>query len=201
MPRLFVIPARDEATALILRRGPSQWCHLIQWDTRRDRFSHGAWIKGRLYENKCDISPDGRLFLYFIHQGRRIGTEFTDAWTAISRVPWLKALVAWPQATTYGGGGRFVDNRSLALRGVLKRPLDGFSLRGLHIVEADTPLHRSMNDIPGADWCGRDHRDYIIYSRGGQLFRRKKKIDMLIADFTELRPDPQPAPEWASRLL
>ena len=35
MARLFVITARDEPTAVILRRGPSDWYHVIQWHTRR----------------------------------------------------------------------------------------------------------------------------------------------------------------------
>jgi hypothetical protein len=50
MTRLFVITARDEPTAVILRRGPSDWYHVIQWHTCRDAFVHGAWFKGRIYE-------------------------------------------------------------------------------------------------------------------------------------------------------
>src|SRR5262249_56160910 len=153
MARLFVIAAKSEATAVILRRGRferSTWYHVIHWDTRRDRFVHGAWMKGRIYEEKCDVSPDGRLLVYFVHQGSRGGTDFTHAWTAISRVPWLQALVLWPQGTTYGGGGRFIDNRSLALRGVLDSPLEEFPLRGICIVDGDTPLHHSMDHMPGA---------------------------------------------------
>src|SRR3954468_5070913 len=174
MPKLFVIPAREETTAVILRRGPSEWYHVIQWDMRRDRFAHGAWLKGRIYEEKCDISPDGRLFVYFVHQGSRAGTQFTHAWTAISHVPWLEALVVWPQGTTYGGGGRFIDNQSLALRGVLHPALDEFPLRGVRIVKADAEEHHPTDDVPGADWCGRDRDDQIIFARAGRLFRRVK---------------------------
>src|SRR5262249_27737866 len=201
MPRLFVIPARSHPTAVILRRGPSAWYHVIQWNTRRDQFVHGAWIKGRIYEENCDVSPDGRLLVYCVHQARRFRTAFTHAWTAISRVPWLQALVAWPQGTTYGGGGRFIDNRSLALRGILNPPLEDFPLRGVQIVDGDTPLHDPTDDVPGADWCGRDHDDQVIFSRAGQLFRRTKGNDTLVEDFTELSPDPQPAPDWAGRPL
>jgi hypothetical protein len=201
MVKLFVISARDEETAVIIRRGPSRWYHLIQWDTRRDRFSHGAWIKGRIDGEKCDLSPDGRLLIYFVVKGDHIGTKFTHAWTAVSRMPWLKALVVWPQGTTYGGGGRFVDNRSVALSGVWKPPLDDFPLGALRVVVADTPLHRSTNEIPEADWCGHDHRGRVVYSIGGRLYRRQKSDDKLIGDFTELEPDPQPAPEWAGRQL
>ena len=158
-------------------------------------------MKGRIYEEKCDVSPDGRLFVYFVHQGSRGRTKFTHVWTAISRVPWLKALVLWPQGTTYYGGGRFVNNRSLALRGVFNPPLDDFPLRGVRIVDGDTPEHQSTDEVPGADWCGRDHNDQIIFSRAGQLFRRVKRTDTVVADFTELSPNPEVAPEWAGRPL
>lgn len=200
MAKLFVIPAKNEFSAIILRRGPSAWHHVIQWDTRRDRFVHGAWIKGRIYEEKCDISPDGQLFLYFVHQGSRHQTQFTHAWTAISRVPWLHALVVWPQGTTYGGGGRFVDNRSVMLS-VYQPALDDFPVRGLRIIPGNPDMHRSTEEVPDSDWCGRDQNEQIIFSRGGQLFRRTKRSDRLIADFTDLEPNPQPAPDWATRSL
>lgn len=38
MARWFVIPAKHQLTAVILRRGPSQRYHVIQWHTRRDEF-------------------------------------------------------------------------------------------------------------------------------------------------------------------
>lgn len=197
MVRLFVIPAKQESVAVIFRRGPSRWCHVIQWDTRHDRFEHGAWIKGRIYEDKCDISPDGRLLVCFVMKGNRFGSQFKGAWTAVSRTPWLRALIVWPQGTTYGGGGRFVDNRTLALRGVTYPPIKEFPLRGLCAVHAYTEPHVSTKEVPGTDWCGRDHAGRLIFTRGGQLFRRVKANDILIADFTDLVPNPQPAPEWA----
>jgi hypothetical protein len=202
--RLFVIPARDAAVAVILRRGPARWYHVIKWETDRDVFTQGAWIKARIYENKCDVSPDGRLLLYFVHQGSRAGTEFTDSWTAISRVPWLNALAVWPQGTTYGGGGRFVDNRRVALRGVGHEPLrlySDYSLRGIEIVNESAELHQASGEIADVDWCGKDHKGATIYSLGGQLFRRGRKSDQLLADFTDVKPDPQPAPDWATRPL
>jgi hypothetical protein len=200
MARLFVIPARDEPTAVILRRGPSDWYHLIQWHTRRDAFVHGAWFKGRIYEEKCDLSPDGRLFLYFALKGSRADTEFTHAWTAISRPPWLHALVLWPHATTYGGGGRFVDNRTLIVRGSGETHKD-FPLRGLRVAHGDAPLQLSTGEVPDTDWCGRDQRGAFVFTRGGQLFRRKRSTEKLLADFTNLKPTPQPAPEWTTRPL
>ncbi|MBR9802690.1 MAG: hypothetical protein ACE37I_15980 [Rubinisphaera brasiliensis] len=200
MAKLFVIPARDEPMAVILRRGPSAWYHVIQWDMRRDLFVHGAWFKGRIYEEKCDVSPDGRLFVYFVHQGSRHGTQFTHAWTAISRVPWLKALAVWPQKMTYGGGGRFSDNRSLTVR-ALDPALEEFPSRGVRLLNEEAPEHGSSDEVPGADWCGRDHQDRVIFTRADRLYRREKRTDTLIADFTDLTPNPQPAPDWAARPL
>ncbi|MEX2141455.1 MAG: hypothetical protein WD894_19470 [Pirellulales bacterium] len=201
MVKLFVIPARDEPTAIILRRGPSDWYHLIQWHTRRDAFAQGAWFKGRIYGEKCDLSPDGRLLVHFVLKGSRSGTAFSHAWTAVSRPPWLHALVLWPQGTTYGGGGRFVDNRTLHLRGIVDPPHKDFPLRGLTAANGDAPLHASTDEVPGADWCGWDHRGSIVFTRGGQLFRRVGSKDKLLAHFTDLVPKPEPPPDWATRPL
>lgn len=201
MVKLFVIFAKSESTAVIIRRGPSRWHHVIQWDTNRDVFTNGAWFKGRIYEDKCDLSPDGKLFLYFVLQGSRAGTEFTHAWTAISRTPWMHALALWPQGTTYGGGGRFLDSKTLTLRGVFGTTLEDFPLAGLRILRREAPLQVKSNDVPDSDWCGRDQGGQIVFSRSGQLYRRDKKSDKMIADFTNLIPNPEAAPEWATRPL
>src|SRR5262249_44616225 len=69
--RLHVLLAREAPVAVILRRGPSAWYQVILWRTDRDTFEDGAWFKGRLYEERCDLSPDGELLLYFALQGSR----------------------------------------------------------------------------------------------------------------------------------
>lgn len=201
MAKLFVIMATSAPIAIILRRGPSSWFHLIEWHTRRDDFSHGAWFKGRIYPEKCDISPDGKLLLCFMLKGSRSGTDFTHAWTALSRSPWLHALTLWPQGTTYGGGGRFIDNRTVTLRGVLDPPHKDFPLCGIEVAHEDAPIHTKSDDVSDSDWCGRDHRDRIVFSRGDELFRRVRSSDTLIADFSKLEPNPEPAPEWATQPL
>lgn len=203
MGRLFVIPAREEPVALILRRGLSDWYHLILWDTRRDTFMHGAWIKERIYEDKCDLSTDGRLFIYFVHQGSRVGTEFTHAWTAISRPPWLHALVVWPQGTTYGGGGKFTGPRTLwRERSAATHPDYPLPKRlTFSTVPAESPPKDTKLIVPEADWSGQDQAGHVIYTHGYQLFRRVKRKDKLVTDFSNLKPDPTPAPGWATRPL
>lgn len=164
---------------------------------RRDTFIHGAWMKGRIYEDRCDLSPDGSLLLYFALKG---SPEFST-WTAISRLPWLHAVVGWSQMSTWGGGGRFIDNKRVALRGIPDPPTSSSPLVSLKVVPGETPYHSKSGDVPDSDWCGKDHKGCIIFTRAGQLFRRENKSDELVADFTDLTPDPQPPPEWATRPL
>jgi hypothetical protein len=203
-PRLFVILSSNSlyskaSHAIILRRGPSKWYHLIRWHTKEDTFEEGAWFQGRIYEERCDLSPDGQLFVYMCHGGA-LRPGYTDSWTAVSRAPWLYALALWPWGTTYGGGGRFVDNRKLILHGMSGKIHPNHPGKGLEIVKGESDYHHSTNEIDGADWSGYDHRDYLVFCREGKLFRRgkgKNSKDQEIADFNNLSPDPQPAPEWA----
>ena len=200
MAHLFVLQASDAPIAVILRRGPSRWYHIIRWDTRTDEFTHGSWIKGRIYEDRCDVSPDGELLLYFVLQGSRFDTSLTHAWTAVSRVPYLQALTLWPQGTTYGGGGRFINNRTLALRCVFDSPHEDFPLNGLQVVDAETPVHSRGDFVPDTDWSGVDHSGRTVFSRGHSLYARSEATDILLADFSDLHPDPRPAPEDAGDL-
>lgn len=202
MGRLHVIPARDAAVAVIIRRGPSDWYHLILWETDRAVFSHGAWIKARIYEEKCDISPDGRLFIYFVHQGSRGGTTLTDSWTAISRPPWLHALGLWPHGTTYGGGGRFCGPRTVwGVTADGAHPDFPFPPRRLQITSTPPEARPTSPAVEDADWTGHDLHGQVIFSRGDLLFRRTHRGDVLVANFSELQPDPQPAPAWAQQPL
>lgn len=197
--RLFVIPARNAPVAAVLRRGPSDWYQVLRWDLDRDVVEGGAWFHGRIYEDRCDVSPDGALFLYFVHGGRsRPG--YTDSWTAVSRLPWLFAHALWPSGTTYGGGGRFVDRRRIVLRGAGKAHPD-HEPHGLEVVDGDAPLHARSNEIEDAEWDGRDFRGRVLFARAGKLFRRERDRDVEIADLNDRAPSPEPAPDWARRPL
>jgi hypothetical protein len=200
-PRLFVIMAQRSPRAVILRRGPTHWYHLIRWNTDKDELEHGAWFRARIYEERCDLSPDGELFVYFALQGSRWRTAYQGAWTAVSRAPWLHALGLWPEGSTWGGGGRFVGDRELVLRsGALKVHPD-HPARGLKLVQGECPRHASDGAIEGAGWSGRDQGGHIVFTRDGKLFRRTASRDVELADFNDLKPDPQEAPEWAKRGL
>jgi len=116
--RLFFIMARRAPIAVILRRGPSRWVQLIKWNTQTDEFEMGQWFHGRIYERRSDLSPDGSLFIYFAQKitGRSLrDKEYTYAWTAISRPPYLTALALWPKGDCWHGGGLFENGRVVFL--------------------------------------------------------------------------------------
>jgi hypothetical protein len=115
--RLSVFLAREAPVGVVLRRGPSAWAQLVLWDRRSDAFQPGQWFHGRVYERRCDLSPDGRLFIYFASkQGRRRDElAIGDAWTAISRPPYFTALELWRNLGTWYGGGVFRTARHVLL--------------------------------------------------------------------------------------
>lgn len=201
-PRIFIIVATAADEAAIFLRGPSDWYHLMHWDMTHEKFESGAWFRGRIYPEKCDLSPDGKLLLYFVHQGRKYGTSYTDAWTGLSRSPWLTALGVWPQGTTYGGGGRFLSNREVILRAGHVEPHPNHPAIGLRVQYGDAPEHISTGEVDGADWTGHDRQGRLIFALGGNIFRRSADgTDCVVADLNNLAPDPKPSPGWASRPL
>lgn len=106
--RIHVLLASDAPVGLVIRRGPSKCVATMLWDRRRDTFTLGQWLKGRIYEDKCDLSPDGKYFIYFAMNGKW-QEEARGSWTAISRAPYLKALALFPKGDTWNGGGLWID--------------------------------------------------------------------------------------------
>ncbi len=116
--RLFVLFARKAPMALIFRRGPSKWVQLIKWNTKSDIFEPGQWFNGRIYERRSDLSPDGSLLIYFaqkITAESQKDREYTYAWTAISKPPYLTALALWPKGDCWHGGGSFKSAKVVLL--------------------------------------------------------------------------------------
>src|SRR5215207_5351929 len=70
--RLFVMLAREAPVGVILARGPTRWTQLIHWDVARDVFTDGQWLHARVYENRCDLSPDGTKLVYFAADWRTV---------------------------------------------------------------------------------------------------------------------------------
>lgn len=148
--RIFGVVARAAPRVVLLRRGPSKRVLAITWDTIRHQFHAGQWFKGRIYEHRCDLSPSGELFVYLAANNK--GPLY--AWTAVSRPPFLTALALWSNCGTWGGGGLFNSERSLALN-------KGGDLKP----EADFRLPKGFSVRPIATWAGRGEDDPIRTQR------------------------------------
>jgi hypothetical protein len=107
----MTILARKAPFAIVFRRGPSKQVMAIGWDTDKHEFRAGQWLKGRIYERRCDLSPSGEKLIYF---AAKYGTKLRT-WTAVSRPPFLTALAVWPKGDAWGGGGLFEEEKTVQL--------------------------------------------------------------------------------------
>jgi hypothetical protein len=109
--RLYVLLASKAPLGVIFRRGPSKQVLLIKWNLDQDTFEYGQWLKARIYERRCNLSPEGDLLLYFAANWRKP----YQSWTAVSRPPYLMALALWPKGDGWGGGGQFQSRSQIKL--------------------------------------------------------------------------------------
>lgn len=110
--RIHLLCAQATPRVVVIRRKPTRVFHILLWDTRRDTIEAGSWFYGRLYEKRCDVSPDGRWLVYFAAAQTRQGTR---SWTGLARPPWLKAVAFHAGADTWLGGGFWRDAKTLCV--------------------------------------------------------------------------------------
>jgi hypothetical protein len=109
--RIHILLARTAPVGVVLRRGPSKFFCAMGWNRLDDSFMAGQWFKGRVYERRSDLSPDGQSLLYFAMEGKpQPGSQ--GAWTAISRAPYFKPVAQWTKPDCWNGGGLFIDNNT-----------------------------------------------------------------------------------------
>jgi hypothetical protein len=116
--RVYCLVARTARKAVVFRRGPNRHVRLLTWDLKSDHIDGGQWLKGRIYERRCDLSPDGSLLVYFAAKFRGP----VPSWTAVSRPPFFSALSFFPKGDCWGGGGLFDDDGGLCLNHRLVEP-------------------------------------------------------------------------------
>ena len=121
-PRLHAVVARDANVAIVFRRGPSKWWHILRWDLHALALESGAWLQGQLYPRRSNVSPDGQLIGYFALKGR------WGAYFAVSKAPWATALASWKTGGTWTMGCVFGPQRKLIMHGVFL-PEQPFPLR------------------------------------------------------------------------
>ncbi len=106
--RLHVLMAARAPLGVVLRRGPTNAVCSMLWDRAKDSFQIGQWVRHRIYERRSDISPDGRYLIYFARNSAW-QSETKGTWTAVSRAPWLKAVVLFGKGDCWNGGGMFTS--------------------------------------------------------------------------------------------
>lgn len=137
---------------------------LLLWHTKDDAIERGQWLVGRVYEHRCDLSPNGELLVYFAAKHKPpFGT-----WTAVSRPPYWTALALWPKGDTWGGGGVFESDRALRLnhRGPHMRLADDFTVPKRYDVRAWGESAGRGEDEPLASAI-LTRRGWTLEQRGG----------------------------------
>jgi hypothetical protein len=218
-PRLFGILARDAPVVAVLRRGPSSWAHIGRWDVAASTYQAGSWLRGTLYPQRCDLSPDGRYLAAMVLVGRAHWAPGTT-YVAVSRLPWLTALAAWGTQGTWSRGVHFAavgewglgppehgDADPLRSRHglVVTGTAHTFAVerRGGWVESPGTPP-RSPNDM----WDERradqivmtkpqPYGDAVLSVRGGQAAFRLGPHDRWAGPAYALDGDPLPDVQWA----
>jgi hypothetical protein len=167
MAKLYCILAREAETGLIFRRGPSKQVCLISWNLKNNTFVSGQWFKGRIYERKCDLSPDGKKLAY--HAAKHHGT--VPSLIAVSTPPFLTAHVLWKAIGTWNGQTLFETNNILALWTYRS----DISLEPALEMTVPRQLHVTPRPWPGYFHKLADHdrllRDGWIVHSGNPLYR------------------------------
>ncbi len=87
--RIYGLVARSADIAVIFRRGPGRNTLMLLWNLKSDTIEAGQWIKARIYERRCDLSPDGGWTWSFVGRNRTVPTKcrlLTNTWH-LSRKP------------------------------------------------------------------------------------------------------------------
>ncbi len=109
MSKIYCITDPAARVAAVIERRPQKWWRLGRWDLASGAYEEGAWFRGTLYPQRCDLSRGGRWFSYFALKPNS-DWPAGETYNAISRLPWLKALAAWKESGTWSRGIHFVEN-------------------------------------------------------------------------------------------
>jgi hypothetical protein len=106
-PRIYCILATEAPIALVFRRGPSRWFHLLRWRLDKGLLEPGVWVRKKLRPRRCDLSSDGELLLYYLSGGYEARYR---VFAGLSRAPWLAPILTWDERDTFGRGWCFATD-------------------------------------------------------------------------------------------
>lgn len=164
-PRIYCIPATQAPVVAVFRRGPSHWAQVGRWDLAARRYEPGAWLSGRIFPRRSDLSPDGQYLCYFAHQPSA-RWEHGDAYVAVSKLPWLTALHAFGTCGTWTRGYSFTEEggRDNLQTGQLPIP---YRLRPIPVIQFANERQRGW--IEAEDSPPRDPRDAWDQQRNARM--------------------------------
>ena len=200
-PRVFGIPATQSPVVAVIRRGPSDWSHVGAWRTDTDTFEPGAWFRGTLYPQKCDLSSDGKWFVYSAM--KQPGDWPAGAvYEAVSHLPWLTALAAWGSGTTYTRGLHFTASADSEVGDPDVGVLDAkrFGLRWNKPVQFCVERRRGWRESPdtpppetGGPW---DEKRHVEMTKRQPEGHWRLHVDGSYAAFRTSDPDPGSVSYW-----
>jgi hypothetical protein len=167
-PRIYGLPATEAPVVAVFRRGPTNWSHVGRWDLEKRRYEPGGWLRGRLFPRRSDLSPDGRWLCYFAHKPTATW-HIGDAYVAVSKLPWLTALHAFPTCGTWTRGYYFTQDRSASdAETVSQLP---WRLRSIPVIQFANERRRGWEEAP--DSPPRDPSDAWDARRNARMRKRQ----------------------------
>ena len=124
--------------------------------SRKRRYEPGAWLGGRIFPRRSDLSPDGRFLCYFAHKPSATW-EHGEAYVALSKLPWLTALHAFSTCGTWTRGYYFTEDEDCENPEDAKLPIP-YGLRSIPVVQFANERRRGWEeatDSPQRDPDGR----------------------------------------------
>lgn len=168
-PRIYCITAAEAQVAAVFLRGPSKWSHVGRWHLENGNYEPGAWLDGRIFPRRSDVSPDGRFLCYFAHKPSATW-EHGEAYVALSKLPWLTALHAFRTCGTWTRGYCFAEKRrGKTLEGV-KLPIP-YGLAPIRVVQFANERRRGWQET--ADCPPRRPGDFWDERRNVRLQKRQ----------------------------
>jgi hypothetical protein len=175
-PRIYGIPATEAPLVAVFRRGPSKWSQVGRWDLKEKRYEPGAWLGGRIFPRRSDLSPDGRFLCYFAHKPSA-NWEHGEAYVAVSKLPWLTALHAVPTCGTWTRGYYFTDVKEGENIQDAKLPIP-YGLRSIPVIQFANERRRGWKE--SADSPPRDSNDVWDTRRNARLQKLQPGGDRIL---------------------
>lgn len=168
-PRLYCIPAIQAPVVAVFRRGPSNWAHVGRWDLTARRYEPGAWLGGRIFPRRSDLSPDGKYLCYFAHKPSARWAH-GEAYVALSKLPWLTALYAFATCGTWTRGYYFTEDGNREDQQMERLPIP-YGLRSIPVVQFSNERRRGWIEAEDSPAC--DPRDAWDERRNARMRKRQ----------------------------